>query len=102
MMALVRSRGRLSREGLLLWAQIDGGDVFATTQELTEDLDVLGVPYTVRLIRSAGPWKTVARRLGVQSWACPFIAWDDLDQLAKWMPTVVGRLRDAVLSSGKE
>ena len=86
---------RLSKtDGLVIWRPSDeiidsfGG---VRLHEITTHLDSLDVPYDVLLMRR-GPTKSMSNTPGFAA----RILWEDLHVLEKWLPTRIGRLRNAV------
>jgi len=85
--------GGLHEDGLRVWRRKDAGQWQASAQELTEHLDVLGVPYTVDVKR--GTWsKRTEREWGFEV----HIATADLPTLVAWAP-MLNRLIDAMAES---
>ncbi|MER5913863.1 hypothetical protein ABT124_26130 [Streptomyces sp. NPDC001982] len=64
----------------------------AGIDEVTDALDVLGIPYTVCLMKGMFPTKAMPRsRTGYEA----RIVWDDLHHVVKWMPSFE-KMMDAV------
>jgi len=89
---VIRAGGaRLHEDGLRAWRGKNAGQWQASAQELTEHLDVLGVPYTVEAKR--GTWsKRTEREWGFEV----HIATADLPSLVAWVP-MLNRLIDALV-----
>lgn len=96
MMGYVRTRGVMAPDGLTLWTEHGCGEWAASTDELIEDLETLGVSYSVRLAVCRSPWAGPAWTQRQRRWASPHIATDDLPALAAYMPKVIGRLTGAL------
>ncbi len=78
---------------LTFWREADCGDLKADAAELSQSLELLGVPHAVSLSKSRAPWQpeTVARKV----WMQLTVPIKDIESLSRWSPWLETQLSDS-------
>jgi hypothetical protein len=88
----VRNRGALDGDAgaLVLWSEPDCGEWKASTEELIEDLMLLGVPHytTITLTPCQPPWRSASTKVLPSRWEKLHITAGDLPLLLRELPSL--------------
>jgi hypothetical protein len=88
MRGYLANRGEVVPGGVVLWTEDIAGEWKASALELSEDLQVLGVPhYTTITRRMQPPWRTPQTKLPPARWEKIWITGDDFAYLVQAIPS---------------